>query len=141
MIHIDIQISKYLVGTCVLSRYDSWVRNNKPATRLQPAAIRVDKSTGKMPRPVSTGAMVCALPRTLLPCVGIRGSFNVIKCAVLALHWAVNAFLSLFSWTREGRGCQEAEQQNRNHLEEGSTINILVGKSANSQRVCLLWIQ
>ena len=42
MIHIDIQISKYLVGTCVLSRYDSWVRKNKPATGLQPAAVRVD---------------------------------------------------------------------------------------------------
>ena len=85
------------------------------------------KSIGKMPGPVSTGSMVCALPRALLPCagegqyghhhsrggnddlmvvmviimvvimmnilrvtlnkllLGIGGSFNVIKCAVLTL--------------------------------------------------------
>jgi len=68
------------------------------------------KSTGEMPGPVSTGAMVRTLPGAFLPCVDIRGSFNVIKRTILALHWAVNAFLSLFSWAGEGRGSQEAEQ-------------------------------
>jgi len=131
--YLNIQISEYLVGASVLARDDSWVRNDKPTTGLQPTAVRIDKSTREMPGPVSTGAMVRTLPGAFLPCVDIGGSFNVIKRTILALHRAVDALLSLFSWVREGRGSQEAEQQYRNHVEEDAK-NILVSRSVNRQR-------
>ena len=39
----NIEISIYLVlGTSVLSGDDSWVGNDKPASGLQPATIRID---------------------------------------------------------------------------------------------------
>ena len=38
----NIQISEYLVGASVLARDDSWVRKDKPTTRLKPAAVRID---------------------------------------------------------------------------------------------------
>ena len=43
------------------------------------------KSTGEMPGPVSTGAMVCTLPGTLLPCAGNMVVMMVVMVMVVMM--------------------------------------------------------
>ena len=45
----------------------------------------VYKSTGEMPGPVSTGAMVCTLPGTLLPCAGNMVIVKVLVVVVMVM--------------------------------------------------------
>ena len=43
------------------------------------------KSTREMPGPVSTGAMVCTLPGTLLPCAGNMVIVKVLVVVVMVM--------------------------------------------------------